>query len=615
MSLDQHIKDHRRYTAQNSNWIMDPFLTFIGRIVFCPVTMVEVNNVSDPYNATEKPVSDKDLSPRQAGSSSSRPLIGTLRGRIENVAPPIRVASMILIAVLFGGCGKDGPSKWDVDVLAPLVSTRFTIGDLLADSLVTTDTEGRITLVYASELFAVDLDSLLGAPDTNFVYRYGLPTPGPLAFPAGLEILDIEDASRFEIDGVELRTIALREGVLRIRTTNMVASTLLGSFQLTGATFPDGQSTILTSVGPGTPASPATNVTVRDLAGSRFDLRGPQFNSVNTLYSLISSRLDPNGQGAVVTDQDSILIDVSYSGLVPAYAKGFFGQRAVQQEGQDLPLDLFRNVVAGSLDLDQVTLKLNVENGVGIDIQVAINSFQAFNSRTGTAVDLSHAILNGPINLNRAIDLGTGPQPSYYANVLDNSDSNIDEFLEVLPDRVTYDVSLLLNPLGDISNGNDFLYYESRLKADLELEVPLNIIASDLTLETIVEPDLPGSAEGHALQSGELMVFGTNGFPFATRLELAIVNEAGDVLGQLPVSGELLPGVLGPDRTVIQAVDSRTSARITPEQLDLLYQGNKLRLRAAFNTVDPDEHLRILDRYALDVQITARANYLVNGDE
>jgi hypothetical protein len=539
-----------------------------------------------------------------------------LHVHLKNVAPPLWVASAALVLMLFGGCRKEaGPSRWDVNALVPLVSTRFTLQNLVADSLLEIGSDGGITLVYASELFTVDLDTLLGAPDTSFIYRYALPTPGPLTFPAGLQILDLTDDSRFEIDGVALRSISLREGELRINTTNMIASSLLGTFQLTGATFPDGQSTILTSVGPGTPAAPATNLTTRDLAGSRFDLRGPQFNSVNTLYSLISSRLDPNGQGAVVTDQDSILIEVSYTGLVPSYAKGFFGERTVRQEGQDLPLDLFQNIVSGTLDLDQVSLKLSVENGVGIDIQVAINSFQAVNSRTGNTVDLSHAILNGPINLNRAIDLGTAPQPSFYTNVLDNSDSNIDAFLEVLPDRVAYDVELRINPLGDISNGNDFLYYESKLKADLELEVPLDIIANDLTLETLVDPDLPGSEEGHALQSGELMVFGTNGFPFSTRLELAIVNEAGDVLAQLPVSGELSPGVLGPDRTVIQSVDSRTSARITAEQLDLLYQGNKIRVRAAFNTVDQTEHLRILDRYALDLQITARANYLVNGDE
>ncbi|MEZ4755501.1 MAG: hypothetical protein R2817_01600 [Flavobacteriales bacterium] len=513
-------------------------------------------------------------------------------------------------------CRKDDrPSRWDVDALVPLVSSRFTIRDLVADSLLEVDSDGNLSLVYRSNLFNVALDTLLAAPDTSFVYRYALPTPGPLTFPPGLELLDIEDNSRFELDGVSLRWLDLREGSLQISTVNMVASGLVGRFELRGATFPGGEEVITTAVGPGTVSAPATSLVTRNLAGTRMDLRGPAFNSVNTVYSLISTQLDPTGPGATVTDQDSILITVSYAGLVPAYAKGFFGQRTERQQGEDLPLDLFSNIVSGSLDLDDVRLRLDVENGVGMDLQVVLDRFTAVNSRTGASVDLSHAILNGPINLNRAIDLGTGPQPSFYSNELDQDDSNIDAFLEVLPDRIDYDVELRTNPLGDISNGNDFLYYESQLKADLELEVPLRLIANELTLETLVQPDLPGSAEGHALQSGELMVFGTNGFPFNARLELALVDGDGALLSIIPVIGNLEAGLLGPDRTVVQARSSEARATVSPEQLDLLYQGKQLRLRAIFNTVDQSEHLRLLERYALDVQITTRANYLVNGNE
>lgn len=535
---------------------------------------------------------------------------------MHNVCPPGRVASLLLALVLLAACRKDDrASRWDVDVVAPLVSGRFTIRDLVPDSLLEVDTDGSVILVYRSTLFNVELDTLLAAPDTNFVYRYALPAPGSFDFPAGLQLLNIEDLTRLDLDDVALRWLNLREGTLQILTMNKVQSGLIGRFELRGATFPNGEQVITTSVGPGTVSAPATNVTTRDLAGTRLDLRGPAFNSVNTIYSLISTQLDPNGSGATVSELDSILITVSYAGLVPAYAKGFFGQRTVRQQGEDLPLELFRNIVGGSLDLDAVRLRLDVENGVGMDLQVVLDRFTAVNSRSGASVDLTHTILDGPINLNRAIDLGTGPQPSFYSNELDQDDSNLDAFLEVLPDRIDYDVELRINPLGDISNGNDFLYYESKLKADLELEVPLRLIANELTLETLVQPDLPGSAEGHALQSGELMVFGTNGFPFDARLELALVDADGTLLSTIPVIGTLQAGVLGPDRTVVQARSSEASATVSPEQLDLLYQGKQLRLRAIFNTVDQDEHLRLLERYALDVQITTRANYLVNGDE
>lgn len=535
---------------------------------------------------------------------------------MHNEAPPLRVASLFVIMLLLVACRKDDrASRWDVDVVAPLVSGRFTIRDLVPDSLLEVNANGSVSLVYRSSLFNVALDTLLAAPDTNFVYRYALPAPGTFNFPPGLQLLNIEDNSRFELDGVALRWLNLREGTLRIRTVNKVQSGLIGRFELRGATFPNGEQVITTAVGPGTVSTPATALTTRDLAGTRLDLRGPAFNSVNTIYSLISTQLDPNGNGATVSELDSVLITVSYAGLVPAYAKGFFGQRTVRQQGEDLPLELFRNIVGGTLDLDAVRLRLDVENGVGMDLQVVLDRFTAVNSRSGASVDLTHSILDGPINLNRAIDLGTGPQPSFYSNELDQDDSNIDAFLEVLPDRIDYDVELRINPLGDISNGNDFLYYESKLKADLELEVPLRLIANALTLETFVQPDLPGSAEGHALQSGELMVFGTNGFPFDARLELALVDADGTLLSIIPVTGTLQAGLLGPDRTVVQARSSEARATVSPDQLDLLYQGKQLRLRAIFNTVDQSEHLRLLERYALDVQITTRANYLVNGDE
>lgn len=529
---------------------------------------------------------------------------------------PGSIGIVLLVSLLLSGCRKDDrASRWDVDVLAPLVTGRFTIRDLVADSLLVVDADGSVRLVYESNLFDVGLDTLFAAPDTEFVYSYALPFPGPINFPPGLQLLDIADNSRFDLDGVELRRLDLREGLLRIRTRNMVQSALLGRFELGGATFPDGSNTLNTSAGPGTPQSPTVTTFTRDLSGTRLDLRGPLFNSFNTLSSLISTQLDPTGSGATITDQDSIIITVDYTGLVPQYARGSFGRRVVEQEGQDLPLDLFQNIVGGSLDLEQVRLSLNIENGVGMDLQLDLQRFTAVNSRSGATVDLTHAILDGPINLNRAIDLGTGPQPSFYTNELDQDDSNIDTFLEVLPDRIDYDVVLRINPLGDISNGNDFLYYESRLKAGLELEVPLRIIANALTLETVVQPDLPGNEEGHALQSGELIVLGTNGFPFDARLELALVDSTGAVLSTIPVSGSLQAGILGPDRTVTQPRNSEARARVSPEQLDLLYQGRQLRLRAIFNTVDQVEHVRLLEHYALDVRITARANYLVNGDE
>ncbi|HRD51539.1 MAG TPA: hypothetical protein PKY96_02720, partial [Flavobacteriales bacterium] len=89
---------------------------------------------------------------------------------------------------------------------------------------------------------------------------------------------------------------------------------IFGSIQIPAAQFPQGGSTLNTTAEAGTPAQPTISIASRDLAGTSFDLRGPQFNSVNTLQTVVGAQLDPNGQGATVTDQDSLIIEARYFG-------------------------------------------------------------------------------------------------------------------------------------------------------------------------------------------------------------------------------------------------------------------------------------------------------------
>ncbi len=538
---------------------------------------------------------------------------------MENVRPLLRVASIgLLFLSTLTGCRKDmGPAKWDVDVLAPVITTRFTIADIIADSLLSVGPNGAITLVYSEELFALDLDTVLMVPDTNFIYPYAFPLPGNDSFdlPAGFPVISENNLIRFEFDDLALRRLILREGILEMRLRNKIASQVFGTFGLTGVTFPVGTSGLTASVGPGSPSSPAISVAQKDLAYANFDLRGPQFNDVNTLSTSVSAQLDPNGTGATVTNQDSVIVTASYRGLVPQYALGYFGMRTISVGPDSNDVDLFENLISGSIDLNRVRLDLKVENGIGMDLRVRLHQLRSINTSTGNSVDLQHAIMQGPINLNRALDLGNSFQPSYYQRTLDNDNSNVDEFLENLPDRLAFSMDLELNPLGDISNGNDFFYYDSRLRAVLELELPLDLIATNLTLENIVRPDLPGSEAGHAIQDGELFLFATNGFPFDAQLVMDIVDVDRNLLSSIPVEGIVASGILGANGLVQSPTSTRTTARLTAEQVDMLYGEGRIRIRFVFNTADQTGHVQLLDRYAMDLQITAKVHYLVNGDE
>ncbi len=531
-----------------------------------------------------------------------------------------RVASAIAVGgiLLFGssGCRKEaGPPRWDVDLLAPLVNTSLTLNDVIADSLLVTGTDGALTLLYRTELFGVRLDTLLQVPDTGITYNYVLPIPGPLFFAAGALLPTDEDATSLDLEDVQLRTLAIRSGTLQVDLTNMIASGITGTFALPGGTF-NGQPVAVQGVVPaGSPLNPSFTPLTRDLAGHWFDLRGPDLDQVNALSSQITIQLDPNGAGANVTNLDSVKAVATYTDIVPQFAEGYFGNRTEQVGPENTAVDLFDRITDGLLDIDHVEARLRITNGVGADLRIRIHELVSENTRTGTSVPLVHPIVGSPINLTRALDLGGSFQSTAWSTTLDPGNSTIAAFVENLPDRLRYAVDLELNPLGDISNGHDFLYHESAVSAQLELEMPLRLIATDLTVESIATPDLPGSEEAHGLTDGTLSLIATNGFPFRARLLLDILDADDQVVGSIPVVGEVASGEVDPDGLVRDPVRSVCTASLTPQQVDLLYAEPRLRIRAVFNTADQAQHLPLMAHYRLDLQVVAGVNYVVNGDE
>lgn len=523
------------------------------------------------------------------------------------------VACAPVVIACLTSCRKE-PPQWDVDVLGPVVWSTFTLGDLVADSNLTADAGGLLTLVYTGELFSVDLDSLFNAPDTSFTYDYALPF-GTVNVGPGTDLPPIVEEVNLDVDELQLRYLELREGKLDLTLRNKITSGVIGTFNILGGTYQGSMVSLQQFVPAGSVPSPAYATASRDLAFHRFDLTGPTYDAVNTLATELLLQLDPNGSGATLTNADTIQAIATYSGLKPQYARGFFGQRTVHYGPDTSDFDLFKNIIAGSIDLDLVEVDLKVTSGFGVDARVTLDHLTAIRTSTGTGLDLDNSLIGGAININRAIDLGGSFAPSVYERALDNTNSNIDAMVELLPDKLGYELDLEINPLGDISNGNDFLYWKSDLRAELQLRVPLTLIATDLTLQQFSTPDLPGTAEEHAVQYGGLTLYAVNGFPFSAVLQLDIVDDAGNVIANLPVQGTVAAGMLGPDQHVSAPVSSQVSTYLDASEVDLLYAHPRLRTTVVFNTADQTQHLEILDSYQLDLQMVFDGNYVINGNE
>lgn len=525
------------------------------------------------------------------------------------------VAAGALAVLILSACRKDRPDPvWDLDMTVPLAKTSLTLGDLLPDSILQSDTAGGVSILYTANLFKLSLDTVLTAPDTTFRYAYAIPFPGPIQFAPGSAFESSDDVTHFDLEDLELTKLIIRTGQLDFSVTNMMNGNIVGDFAIPGASL-DGQSFSMELIlPPGTPAAPSSLSASRALDGYEFDLRGPDQNSVNALATQLTYMNAPWGAPVNITDQDSLLAYVAYHDIVPEYAKGSFGTRVFTVDPDTAGIDLFANIT-GTIDLAQAEARLKVRNGLGVDAQAHLHFIHSINTRNGTTVDLTGPLTTGPVNITRATDLGNGFQPTQTTSELNQGNSNIEQFLENLPNRIGYALDFTINPMGDISNGHDFLYHDSEINADLEVEIPLRLIATDLVLQKAMELDLPGTSTSHAWRSGTLHLFAENGFPFSAQVELAVVDASGQVLASLGPGGTIGAGSLGTNLFVTSPSSARIDFPIGTEQMDLIHQTGLVRVRATFNTAEQSQHIQLLAHYRMDLQLTVDANYAVNGDE
>ncbi len=539
--------------------------------------------------------------------------------------PKARVALVISVVLLMTSCQKEPRDpEWDVDVAVPLIRTTLTIGDLIGDTLIGTDGQGNVSIVYSARLFTLGLDTLMEIPDTSFRYRY--PTDelqGLLPYPlvAGTDIPLPSDPIRFDLDELELREMRVRSGQLELAVTNRLNTMMFADILIARALLNGSSLQAQLSVPAGSTAFPSQITGSYPLDGYAFDLRGEDFDEVNTLAMDLDVSTDPGGGTVMLTMEDSLEVQVAYRDIKPRYVRGYFGQRDIDLEADSSELNVFDGI-SGLLDLEGSTAVLRIQNGIGVDARATIGYLHSVNRTTGMVTPLMHAITSTPLNLDRALDLGGSFQAATNAYTLNTSNSNIDAFIANLPDAIAYDIDVVTNPLGDVSSGNDFFYDDSELNADLDVNIPLRLIATDLTLSRETTVELDGTLEHHAFQYGTLHFFASNRFPFSAQVMLDIVTPEGSVLGTLSPGGTITSAPLGQNGLVTSAALTQLDFMMTKEQVDLFYPGSaggpdgaRLRIKVVFNTADQLEHVQLRSNYRIDIQASLEGNYIVNGDE
>jgi len=519
-------------------------------------------------------------------------------------------AIIFCIVIVISGCRKDsGSANWHVDALFPLIKAELTIADIIPDSLLTFDENELVYLSFSDTILRLSLDTLIQLPDTSIIESFVW--PAGVEVPPGTQIPIVADEIEIQANDIELRRASIKEGIISLNLESTFPGAVLCTYQIPDAKLNGVPMQISELVPSGSAQSPAiVNINV-DVSGYDLDFtNGSQ--PFNRLPSNLSLVLDPNGPSVQLSPGNSFTLTTTFSGLVPAFAEGYFGQQTTESGSESQNIAVFNVIESGMLDLDAVDVNLRILNGVGVDIRATINQFNAVNSTNGSSIALNHSIVGSPVNLNRATHSGGQISYSSYDIALNNNNSAIDQMLESLPDAFVIDADLELNPLGNISNHHDFAYAESTIEGILDVNIPLCLIANQLQLSDTSDFSIGENGDFDNIISARLNLRLSNGFPLEGWIGLtALIPDESPLM--LLDEGYFSAGITNAENVVTAPVQQNIEVVVNAEELNKLRRADQIIIRARFSTSSLSQHVKILSHYKLDVQIIADLNYHVNN--
>lgn len=519
---------------------------------------------------------------------------------------------LVIFIVLIGtyACRKKGAkASWDTDVLLPLFTTSLSIADIAGNDQVVTNANQYVSVVFKEQIADMNMDSLVVIPDT--IIEEQLSVPFTINANPGMTFYSNNETTTYNLVQVELKQAVIESGFAEVEFISSVQEKTIITYSLPSATK-NGAILQLTEYVPKPPVNGSITVKkIINLSGYTLDLRGPDFNKVNTIYTVASAMVDPSASGAVTVTPSTVLkIKNKFVDIVPYSVKGYLGQHQVSFGPAQQTFSGLQNILSGSIDLEDVLVTLDIRNAFGVDIKAKLNQLAMKNTQKNIQVPLAHSIIGSNVFINRATEIPGTPPVSYtfFQQKLNAQNSNTDVMLEILPDALLYDLQLEVNPLGNVSNGNDFIYKNYPMEATLEIEIPLSLSSSGLLIQHTAPISISKEEGKSHLNEGIFYLYTENGFPFEATMKLELLDDAGKVLAILAPEEKINAAPLHTNQQVLNPVKDKLPIRLNRETTEMLYHAKTVRVQAAFTTLPSSTFVKIYEHYRLHVQLVADAN-------
>jgi len=342
------------------------------------------------------------------------------------------------------------------------------------------------------------------------------------------------------------------------------------------------------------------------LDGVYFDLSTEASQPYNAMPYAYKVFMKNSGNYVDFSTSDVFHLKYQLRDMKLGYAEGYFGQQEYTFDGDTIDTgleDLFSKI-HGTFSLTDPRVTIHYVNGFGVPVEVSTQV-------KGIVPDGREQDLNAaPMQMEYPADREAPPVEGALVFSRDNSD--IVELVELRPVQILYGGGARLNPDG-FQGWTNFVTGDSRLRVDLEVEVPLEFRMQDLWLQDTIENPFRTEAGDSAdlslsdLDYLDLYLGADNGFPIELAVKMLMYDSLTHRVVDSVSFGRLVEAApVDAQGRVTESVNTKQKIRIEGSQLDHLEEVHSLILRVTFNTSDGGtKSVKIYTDYSLAFRLAA----------
>jgi len=511
------------------------------------------------------------------------------------------IALIILLFIGLSSCIKEVNPHWKADILAPLLKTTINISDIINDSNLVANPDNSISLVIEQKLDMKLADSAVTMGDTISAEAFGVPLI--LTIKPGQKVIKKYSETQLKFGEMQLTKTKASRAKIKFEVRSGVKQPLLISYKLFSATKDGVVYETMQEVPGATEDEFAKLTTSIEFDDYILDLTGEHHDTYNTIYALTTVWIHPDADTVVVFPEDSISIVSTFDEFIPEYVSGYLGQIEVLTV-ETTALNSFSSIKSGTMNLKEANAKIDIYNYVGADVSLVVNEISSMKNQPYEKIILNHSIVGSSINMRRAVESNNPSYPVYPKHqIFDISGTNLDNMIEILPDSFLFSIDAILNPLGNISSGNDFLYFDRTIEASLKLEIPLNLSTNNLVFEEYSELKIPEGVKG-----GTLQVYLDNMFPFRFNTQLLVLDSKDNIIDSLILGDNLISNGIPVSGIVQSPYSSIINISLNDKIISELLNNEKILIRLKVNSAS-NMMYKIYDHYSLKVKIVGDFEY------